>query len=167
MGNALSPFLFCIAMDPMIRSMNNVPGHICLAAYMDDNSVAGEQTAWLRRAQDAYLQYHNVGLRVAMHTCVRIWPEGNPMPPTGTANYGQVATRALLADPAHAGNWRVTPGAPDLVLTHADVTALRYGRNPHMLWTLCQYPCTCKVKTAILSSRRLQPNDLVAVDDTP
>ena len=39
MGSAISPFFFCLAIDPLIRRINSYRNVIVMRAYMDDNSA--------------------------------------------------------------------------------------------------------------------------------
>ena len=39
MGNALAPWIFCLALDPLVRYANRVPGVIAMKAYMDDTKA--------------------------------------------------------------------------------------------------------------------------------
>ena len=39
MGNAISPFLFCLAIDPLLRKINSIHNVLLMKCYMDDNST--------------------------------------------------------------------------------------------------------------------------------
>ena len=72
MGNALAPWIFCLALDPIVRYMNRVPGVVRMNAYMDDTNTAGIGTEWIEQAEEAWAAMAKVGLKIAQHQCVTL-----------------------------------------------------------------------------------------------
>jgi hypothetical protein len=82
MGNAISPWFFCIGMDPLIRLLNAIPKVIANRAYMDDNQNWGHGTEWMYTAQHTCDKFTPAGLVIAPHTCCLFWPASwGPTPP--------------------------------------------------------------------------------------
>ena len=54
MGNALAPWIFCLALDPIVRYSNRVPDVISMKAYMDDTNTAGIGHKWLQQTQSMW-----------------------------------------------------------------------------------------------------------------
>ena len=51
MGRATSVLLFCLAMDPLIVTLNNMPRALALKVDMDDNGTAGTGVIWRAQRQ--------------------------------------------------------------------------------------------------------------------
>ena len=51
MGNALAPWIFCLALDPIVRYPNRIPRVINMKAYMDDTNITGRGRQWLLKTQ--------------------------------------------------------------------------------------------------------------------
>ena len=76
MGNALAPWIFCLALDPLIRYANKVPGVISMKAYMDDTNTACHGTEAIMRIQSMWDIMGEAGLIVAKHTCIEVKQKG-------------------------------------------------------------------------------------------
>ena len=74
MGSGVSPWLFCLALDPLLRRLEAL-GLSYLGAYVDDLSFGARwhQRELLRRAQQVTLAFAAVsGLCVLQHTCASL-----------------------------------------------------------------------------------------------
>ena len=69
MGSAISPFFFCLAIDPLIRILNQIPRICETRCYMDDDEVACVGIQPIRDAQASFMIFRSVGIRVKTHTC--------------------------------------------------------------------------------------------------
>ena len=76
MGNALAPWIFCLAIDPIVRYANRIPGVIKMNAYMDDTNTAGKGKAWLKQMQTVWEIMKPAGLIIAKHNCIEILCNG-------------------------------------------------------------------------------------------
>ena len=76
MGSAMSPLLFCIALDPLLVYLNRIPKVVGVRAYMDDNQIWGKakdaSLAWLFQAMTLIEEYQDAGLQVTQHSCCSI-----------------------------------------------------------------------------------------------
>jgi hypothetical protein len=69
MGSALSPLFFCLALDPLIRVLNTIPGVIKGRCYMGDNATFFQSNKTVDTIQAVFTRYHPAGLRVKQHKC--------------------------------------------------------------------------------------------------
>ena len=76
-GNALAPWIFCLALDPIVRYSNRVPDVISMKAYMEDTNTAGIGHKWLQQTQSMWEAIGSMGLIIAKHTCIKIGHLGN------------------------------------------------------------------------------------------
>ena len=83
MGSAISPILFCLAMDPLLVQLNKIPSVIGVRAYMDDNQIWGRRSKydleWLREVQNVCDKYQPAGFRIGKHVCCKFVPLKDPL----------------------------------------------------------------------------------------
>jgi hypothetical protein len=101
MGSAISGLLFCVALDPLLHAMHEVPRVLGTRAYMDDNQVWGLGVEWIRRVQLSYNDCTPSGLQVVCHTCCLLQPNIGPVDMTGVASW-RIASQFALKSHPHA-----------------------------------------------------------------
>ena len=83
MGRAISPLLFCLAMDPLLVQLNKIPSVIGVRAYMDDNQIWGRKgkydLEWLWEVQNVCEKYQPAGFRIGKHVCCKFTPITDPL----------------------------------------------------------------------------------------
>jgi ribonuclease HI len=168
MGAALSPLLFCLAMDPLLTYLNRIPRILLVRAYMDDNQSGGKGTAWLQEFQTLCDKFSSAGLVMVLHTCCLFIPLGAgnnlilPNPPG--SSWLRAARQALAAAPAAK---RFAVGHTQEVVSRADLQKLCCNLSNTWLCHLIAAPCSCKTKTTYLPARRLTPQELRLFDLLP
>ena len=161
MGNALAPWIFCLALDPLIRYAGRVPGVIRFKAYMDDTNTIGDSVRWLIHNQDMWETMTSAGLKIAKHYCIvaKVNDEEIYRGPCATA-----AARTGQATIGYAGIMYIN-GIEIRHEQHLDEA----GRlTSQAICAVLKTPCSCKgVKTKLIP--RSPPNDdiLAALDRTP
>ncbi len=161
MGSALSPLLFCLALDPLLVFLNRIPRVLGVRAYMDDNQIWGSCPAgtvqWLQEIAQEVQKLHSAGLQVIQHTCCVLLP-GAPYanPPSGTSSRCRAA-QSFLADYPHATEAHTTFGT---ALTRAQVQQLAQKSAPALVIDLLRQPCKCKTKCSLLPDRPLTPDEI-------
>ena len=78
MGNGLSPFSFCLAVDPLLWLLGNTPGIDIIKAYMDDLQIGASTDKARSALQGLLLRFARAsGLLVTRHSCfTRIYRNG-------------------------------------------------------------------------------------------
>ena len=74
MGRSFSVLLFCIAMDPVLSYLNQIPGVIRVQGYVDDTTLVGdtrESLQWLQEVGHLCRCLHSAGIKVDPHKCWR------------------------------------------------------------------------------------------------
>ena len=101
MGSAMSPLLFCLALDPSLHLVHCIPRIRVVRAYMDDNQIAGDGLDWIGQAQRQYQAFETAGLIAVQHRCCRFWPAHLPAPMEGkgVASWRIAALRSLSRYP--------------------------------------------------------------------
>lgn len=74
MCNDLAPLMFGIALDPILRYLNQIPATICTKGYMDDTGTVGKGLAWISEVQHCWARFESTQLKVAMHNCIEWRP---------------------------------------------------------------------------------------------
>ena len=69
MGNALAPWIFCVATDPIIRHLHRIPNSIT-NGYTDDATSVVDAIKALKQVQETWKCYKATGLSIAEHTCI-------------------------------------------------------------------------------------------------
>ena len=160
MGNALAPWIFCIALDPLIRYANRIPDVVAMRAYMDDTNTATIGTQAIKRTQAMWEIMGEAGLIVAKHTCIKVEHAGEYH---RGASLSQILQK-IQQD--HEGDQQVlinqqTHQISD-ILTEEGLCTAKIARE------IQNWPCTCKgVKTKLLLRRIPNTADLQALDNTP
>ena len=160
MGNALAPWIFCLALDPLIRYANRVPGVIRMQAYMDDTNSAGKGSDWLRQIQSMWGIVDSAGLHIARHHCCHVTHNNKT-----TCGESYSAIIRTITD-RHGGDATVhIHGTPHQV---SDIMTQEGQCCPRILRQAFENGCYCKgVKTKLLL--RIPPTDevLQTLDNTP
>ena len=167
MGSAISPFLFCLALDPLIRHLNTINSVAKVRCYMDDNATALHNINALARTQHIFDQYKPAGLIVKQHKCCAFHIK-NIANSQGGASWERAAKDALRTHRrVHTFYVHDTDGLVVLTLHRTQIKALYRHRARILLNKLVALPCKCGCKTALLPIRRLTFGQLVAIDRTP
>ena len=74
MGRSFSVLLFCIAMDPILVYLHQIPGVIRVQGYVDDSTLVGdtrESLQWLYEVGQLCTHLLSAGIKVDPHSCWR------------------------------------------------------------------------------------------------
>ena len=74
MGRSFSVLLFCIAMDPILSYLNQIPGVLRVQGYVDDTTLVGdtrESLQWLHEVGQLCTHLRTAGIKVDPHYCWR------------------------------------------------------------------------------------------------
>ena len=168
MGSAISPLFFCLAMDPLLVSLNRIPRVLGVRAYMDDNQIWGRYLAWLRQFQHQCDAMKSAGLIIVQHTCCSFAPGGRQCAVmrdiVPTNSWIRAAEDALSAAPQAA--WFVPQGTA-LQVPRLAMQRLVHAREPTLLTRLCALPCKCKTKNSYLPNRQLSTAEIAELDQLP
>ena len=175
MGSALSPLLFCLALDPLLVYLNRIPRPLQVRAYMDDNQVAGEglprrnhRLAWVAQVQRAYQFYEEAGLLVVRHSCCVIGDSPDiPVGVTGGTSWRHAAGRALAALQPHNVYYAYPKEASPIEIPRAHLLNLWAGQPTNKLVQLVGAACGCKTKSAFIPDRPLALEELIELDASP
>ena len=172
MGSAISPFFFCLAIDPLIRILNRIPRICETRCYMDDNAVACLGINPIKEAQNSFMIFRPVGIRVKTHTCCKFFPlirtpQTKPAAATPAGPSWLLAAQQALAKSPRASLFRPLHGS--FFLSRKTVTAIaaRSHTGRRALRRLCQLRCSCGCKTAYITRRPVSTSQLQALDALP
>ena len=161
MGSALSPLFFCLALDPLIRVLNTIPGVIKGRCYMDDNATFFQSNKTVDQIQAAFTRYHPAGLRVKQHKCCSFstltW-NGK-----GGASWYRAACEAL--ESGEEGPFLPLGGR--YAINKHKLRALSRERDRLLLLSLIIIPCTCGCKTGVIPTHQVSLRQLVKLDKSP
>ena len=145
MGSAISPFFFCLAIDPLIRRINSFRNVIVMRAYMDDNSAMLKHAKSVDRIATLFEDYISVGIHVLPHSCCFFAPHGIPFPETvsalansqgkGGASWRRAALAALSQHPG--ANQFVALGSKRVFGKNA-IHRIAHGREIRIVMSLLQ-----------------------------
>ena len=172
MGSALSPLLFCLALDPLLARLNHIPRILGVRAYMDDNQIWGSakdaSMQWLFQAMRLIEEYHPAGLQITQHTCctLRAASAGGREDYEGGAgpSWQRAASAFLRSNLPHEAAW-----AGPFLLQPQEIRALAGQGAPfphYLLIRLLQLPCKCKTKCSWLPTRQLSPEEIANLDSS-
>ena len=166
MGSAMSPLLFCLALDPLLHLVHCIPRIRVVRAYMDDNQIAGEGLDWIGQAQRQYQAFETAGLIAVQHRCCRFWPAHLPAPVEGkgVASWRIAALRSLSRYP-HQLLFRCC-GFPG-TFTRREIWQIALRRAPGLLRRLIRLPCECKIKTSLLLDGTPTAKQYAKLDSLP
>ena len=147
MGNGLSPWLFCLSLDPLLAQLQHLSG--ALSANMDDVTVPVRGVQKLARAQKLITRLGNCsGLTVAPHHCKKglLW---GPHP----KRKGMLAMRKVQGPSWHSLLQSLRPR--DILFQAGE---LRLTPPKGGMWTpeqiallaTLQLECRCKTKQAVV-----------------
>ena len=159
MGNALAPWIFCLALDPIVRYSNRIPRVINMKAYMDDTNTTGKGRQWLLRTQAMWEAMYNAGLHIAKHTCMNIKIDG-------TLEQGASLSCIIRTASTRCGPAAQVEIAGETIPLHNTTNADGSVKAWLIRRALAQ-PCICKgVKSKLLLQR--PPSDwiLEQIDNT-
>ena len=168
MGNAISPFLFCLAIDPLLRKINSIHNVLLMKCYMDDNSTVLETFSPVAQIQKEFMAFQSAGVRVLKHECAYVswYEEGRRFSTPKGPSWKRVITLALRKT-------RHLP-APIFYLAGDDKPSskskLAFLISPlgiDALARIISKPCSCKCKTALVCNQRLDARDVCMLDSTP
>ena len=168
MGNAISPFLFCLAIDPLLRAINSIDNVIIMKCYMDDNSTVIQSMSPLPEIQKEFNLFHSAGIRVLKHECafVKIVLEGKVEFTRRSTSWQRAIRQALtIEDPKSKAQFFM--GNSDRRVSRKHLRFLLTPDGRDALARIIVQPCTCKCKTAIVWNQRLDSRDLVELDAMP
>ena len=160
MGNALAPWIFCLALDPLIRYANRIPDVVAMRAYMDDTNTSSIGIQAIKRTQAMWEIMGEAGLIVAKHTCIKVEHKG-------TQHQGASLSEMLRKiQSENDGDQQV------VINKHAyqisDILTEQGLCTPSIAKEIQNWPCTCKgVKTKLLLCRIPNTCDLQTLDNTP
>jgi hypothetical protein len=157
MGSAMSCLFFCLAVDPLLHALQQLPHIQGVRAYMDDNQMWAKSLATIEAAQTTYRAFASTGLDTKNHVCCAFQPasprrtEHCPSLP-GHAGWRDAAKAALLRFP-----WTRSfcPAGDALRLGRQQLRRLALGIPTRALARLVALPCKCKSKSALVPSRRV------------
>lgn len=158
MVNGLSPWMFCLALDALIRRLHSIP-RVCLVnAYMDDLQTGTIGARALRRVQEVILSFATVsGLTVRKHDCVQI---SNGRTLCKGAGYVKVAQTALRMPKDRHALWCLNGHH-----TTRRCTQKVKEKGPPTRWLYAK--CKCKTKATLICSRRPHRAELLQLDSLP
>ena len=160
MGNALAPWIFCLALDPLIRYANRIPGIIRMQGYMDDTNSAGKGPDWLEQIQRMWGIVDSAGLHIARHTCCQVMCNG-------TTIKGESYSTIIKTVIEQHGEGTIVHinGALYKAIEIIDCSG---QCCPKILRLAFENGCSCKgVKTKLLLRTPPTDNVLQALDNTP
>ena len=172
MGSAISRFFFCLAIDPLIRILNKIPKIVETRCYMDDNAVACLGIKPIRIAQDSFMTFRAVGIRVKTHTCCAFLPVARTVNPavSRTCAAGPcwyLAAQNALTRWPQAKLFRPLNGTFFLARKTLIAIAFKATKGRRALIRLCELRCSCGCKTAYISRRQVSAAQLQALDALP
>lgn len=140
MGSALAPCIFCMAIDPIIRHLNQIPNSIT-NGYMDDATSIVDDIRALKRGWETWKRYEATGQVIAGHT--------------GKSTKGPRLTVIRKTPQTREGR--------DLgTLDNNDDLAELISKEHR---TKCA--CKPKVETAVILRRKPTAEQLAGINDTP
>lgn len=74
MGRSFSVLLFCIAMDPIIQYLHQIPGVLAVQGYVDDTTLVGDTAdsfEWLQQVGRLCHDLSTAGIKIDPHQCWR------------------------------------------------------------------------------------------------
>ena len=181
MGRSFSVLLFCIAMDPILVYLHQIPGVLRVQGYVDDTTLVGdtrESLQWLYEVGQLCTHLLSAGIKVDPHSCWR------------AAFVNSTACSCSVMPPLHPLEW-ILHREGKSTLTDA-ILPLRIHRHYHGFVAICRdrffcvlsvqqlrqladvfipeimdmisYKCTCSNKCGILTNTILTPGQLAALD---
>ena len=168
MGSAMSPLLFCIALDPLLVYLNRIPRVIGVRAYMDDNQIWGScpsgSVEWLQIVEATVQKLHTAGLQVTQHTCCVFFasPCQSDSPSCGDSSWRRAASSFLDQRPLAC----VAHTAAGTAISREQLLGIAAKSDPQLLASLLRQKCKCKTKCSWLPDRPLSPDEIVNLDDT-
>ena len=181
MGRSFSVLLFCIAMDPILSYLNQIPGVLRVQGYVDDTTLVGdtrESLQWLYEVGQLCSHLLSAGIKVDPHSCWR------------AAFVNSTSCPCTLMTPLHPLEWILNSEGKS-TLTDA-ISPLQLHRHHHGFVAICRerffcvisvhklrqlsenfipeildmisYKCACSNKCGILSNTILTSGQLAALD---
>lgn len=180
MGRSTSVYFFCLAMDPIFTMLNQIPGVIAIAGYVDDTTIIGKLDGdlhWIRACFRLINQWRTAGIVMDQHTCWKVGTPGSPdiplaqlLPcagyrdnlfaqnPEGRATFHEAVFAAEL------GKSAIVARGPHFV--HLSLAEIRSALLQGSSWLiqLAQGGCECKSKMAVLVNANLSPPTCLILD---
>jgi hypothetical protein len=160
MGSALSPLFFCLALDPLIRRLNEIPGVVRGRCYMDDNATFFTTQEAVEAMQLTFEEYRPAGLRVKQHRCCFFLTTKGRQVGDGLASWARAAAQTLRQS---REKWFIASGE-SIRVSRKRVRSLARGTEKKLLLHLITKPCGCGCKTGVIPTHKISLNQIVQMD---